>query len=404
MNIAYVSFEHPLGISGGGIGTYIGEISKVMSSRGNNVEVFSATHNSDTTLEIDNYKLHLINAKDNFEFRYKVVDIFKHRHQKQKFDIIESAEYGADGLIISENFPKIPLVVKLHTPMFLVEKLNNVFLPLIKKVRFIFGGLIKGEFNEPYWIYRKCKDPEYKIYMRATSISSPSISLKKIITKNWGLSKSIEVIPNPFEPSNELLKLRYRRSSSFIRVTFIGKIEPRKGVINLIQAIPIILKKNSNIKFRFVGAIHESSQRSVLFRKYIKKILSENADKIEFTDFQPRVMLPILLSDTDICIFPSLWENFPNVCLESMSAGKVVIGTNNGGMAEMITHLQNGYLIPPASTKAISKAVIKLAADKMLRKKMGEAARQKVLNHYNAQIIGKATEELYQQIISNKPE
>ena len=103
MRIAYISFEHPPGISGGGIGTYIGQISRLMTSMGHEVEVFSGTTATPGTIDIDGYTLHLIRAESIAEFRTAVIQVFSPVHDTRAFDLIESPEYGADALEIKKK-------------------------------------------------------------------------------------------------------------------------------------------------------------------------------------------------------------------------------------------------------------------------------------------------------------
>ncbi|PTN26484.1 hypothetical protein C6366_18930 [Desulfonatronum sp. SC1] len=88
-----------------------------------------------------------------------------------------------------------------------------------------------------------------------------------------------------------------------------------------------------------------------------------------------------------LCIFPSIWENFPTVCLEAMSAGRVVIGSKNGGMNEMLTNPISGILVNPKSVSQISKAIAFLIENPQIRIKFGENGRNKILSEYNSDTI-----------------
>ncbi len=124
------------------------------------------------------------------------------------------------------------------------------------------------------------------------------------------------------------------------------------------------------------------------------------SQNIEFLGYLDNAGLIDILSQTDICIFPSIWENFPNVCLESMAAGLPVIASRNGGMAEIITHEKNGLLISPGAPNEITDTILKLAQNKQLRNKLGGVARQTILEHYNAEEIGAAVERVFREVIN----
>jgi glycosyltransferase involved in cell wall biosynthesis len=106
----------------------------------------------------------------------------------------------------------------------------------------------------------------------------------------------------------------------------------------------------------------------------------------------------------DLCVFPSLWENFPNVCLEAMSAARAVIGSSAGGMSEMLDHGRVGRLIAPGDSAALAREIIDLLKAPAERLRLGEMARKRVLEAYNENVIGELMEALYREAIQRKRE
>ncbi len=401
MNIAYISYEHPAGISGGGIGTYIGQIAKIMTERGHNVDVFIASEKAASSFEYDGYTIHPVEAKTLETFRVNVVEIFTKQYLLKPFDIIESPEYGADALGIRRKFPFIPLAIKLHTPAFITKRLNNYKTSHASKLRFIAGSLVRGKKVEPYWIYDKHEDAEYELFKLADAVYSPSNSLAEIISKEWPSEKVIEVIPNPFSPSTALLNAGITGfKDSPLIVTFLGRLEKRKGILDLMKAIPKVLSYSRKVVFRFVGKSHPSPEKGLNMEEYLKKHLQKYTSNLQFYGVQPYQNIPAILSDTHICVFPSVWENFPNVCLEAMAAGRVVIGTNNGGMADIITHNVSGLHINPSAPQEIAEAIKTLLINPHRIDLLGKAAREKVMLEYNAEKIGSLTESFYKRTIA----
>ena len=113
-------------------------------------------------------------------------------------------------------------------------------------------------------------------------------------------------------------------------------------------------------------------------KSFLAQKLAQHTGAVEFPDPLTPGEIPALLAGTDICVFPSLWENFPNTCLESMSAGRGVVATNPSGMAEMLRDggEEYGRLVPPRSPGGIASAVIGLLQDSEERMRLGAAARQ----------------------------
>ncbi|MBL4674832.1 MAG: glycosyltransferase family 4 protein [Mucilaginibacter sp.] len=399
IRVAYISFEHPLAETCGGIGAYVDQIATIMATRGHNVEVFTSTATKKSSSnEYKNYWVHQIPAKSNADFRTAVSSVFNAIHQQSPFDIIESAEYGADALVIKQNNPHVPLIVRLHTPTFLVDRLNFIKPSLTTKIRFVAGSILRGRLPQPYWKKKTVIDIEEDIYKLANTVTSPSKSLAAIVMDEWG-KRDIKVLPNPYAPSQQLLKVRHQADGEKFRVLFLGRLEQRKGIYTLLSAIPQILKGNSNVFFTFAGADQPSYKKNLSVKALMLNKLSAHTNHLEFLGQVGNTQLNEVFANADVCVLPSIWENFPNACLESMAAGIPVIGSRAGGMAEIITYDKDGYLIEPKSPGELANAVLKLTGDKALLQKLGNAARQTVLERYNADVIGEATENIYWQTI-----
>ncbi len=348
--------------------------------------------------------VHRVQAADQQQFRTSNVAVFSKQHENEAFDIIEAAEYGADALLIKEKYPGLPLVVKLHTPSFLTRRLNSNKLSLTARLRFIMGGIIRGKLVKLDTAYDKTTNPEYSQYCLAGSLCSPSASLIELVQQEWPTQKNIAVIPNPFVPDQSFLNLPVaEHKEGGIVVSFFGRLEKRKGILELAKAIPLVLEKNKSVIFRFVGKAHPSPIAGIDMEEYIKQALKKWVNNLEFKGYQPYDAVPALLAGTQVCIFPSLWENFPNVCLEAMAAGRAVIASERGGMAEMITHGVNGWLVNPKSPKDIASAIIDLAADPIKINALAKAARERVLDSYNEEKIGALVTACYEAtIMDNK--
>lgn len=400
MTIGYISYEYPPDTAVGGIGTYVYQASQLMKNRGHGVEVFCASFDRTISEYFEGVMVHrLICADyDRLEFNKKVLNIFSERHSIVNFDIIESPEYSADGLSIKKRFPHLPLVVKLHTPHYLIRALSHYYDSLIIKSRFILGGLKKGRLVRPYWRYLRTQDdPDYQIIKLADQIHTPSVSLGDIVSKKWRINrKNVFNVPYPYIPKPSLLSIPPDTMND--TVTYIGRLEVRKGVVELCNVIPLVLKEKPFVRFRFCGTASESPIRGIDMKAYLQKRLSRFVGNIEFLQVQLHEIATVYES-TDICVFPSIWENFPNVCLEAMSAARGIVASKEGGMKDMLEKPKAGILVNPLKPKEIAKAILYLLDNPDERKKMGQAARQKLLTDYNQKRIGELMEQHYYNAI-----
>ena len=131
---------------------------------------------------------------------------------------------------------------------------------------------------------------------------------------------------------------------------------------------------------------------------FLKMKLSQYSDRIEFIDHVPLSDIPLWLEKTDICVFNSLWENFPNVCLEAMSAGRGIVASKNGGMYEILHDIHGGEFVNPYNPIEIESALIKLLQNPDERMAMGDRCRNKVIEFY-AKKVPELNIQFYQSVI-----
>jgi len=109
--------------------------------------------------------------------------------------------------------------------------------------------------------------------------------------------------------------------------------------------------------------------------------------------------IPLLLAAADFGLLTSREEGFSNVILETMSAGLPMVVTDVGGNAEAVVDSQTGFVVPPRNPKAIGDAMLQLARDPGLRKRLGDAARKRVEEKFSIDQCVKAHAELYQDLL-----
>jgi glycogen synthase len=395
MKIALISYEYPPDTALGGIATYMLHAAKMLHERGHHVEVFAASPTQTGTFDDAGVTVHRIRETERFGFPFRIAPTFASRHASIGFDVVEAPEYFADGAGAIQIVPDIPLVVKLHTPSYMLW-LTTFGHSRWMMARNYFAAVRRGEL--PAWNPRH--GHERICALAADEVAAPCQAIADEVVRAWDLPRwTTAVVPNVYEPSESLLQIDPHTDTK--TVTFVGRLEVRKGVITFATAIPLILKKNPKLRFRFVG-------RSVEIRKgvemvdQLKKMLAGCEKSVEFTGPLPLDQMPRMLSQTDICVFPSVWENFPNVCLEAMSAARGVVGSSAGGMKEILDNGAVGRLVAPNQPRELAEKVLELAANPALRIELGIKARARVLSEYCPARVGRLQEESYQRAISRR--
>jgi glycosyltransferase involved in cell wall biosynthesis len=389
MRICFVSYEYPPDTGFGGIATYVQQIATLFSDTKIHVEVVCGTSSAGSTVTENEFlritRIHCANREKFITLSPgAVLDI----HREHKLDMIEVPEYGAEGLFMKEQLPGIPLIIKLHTPRFLTKQLNDHYYnqTFLRKLKSIAGIA-----------YSREKDLEYQAILKADHIISPSVSLKKIIAEKWNIPiEKIIHAPYPYRPADALLNIK--PGSDTQNVLYIGRLETRKGVYNLSKAIPRVIQTFPNAKFIFLGRDSQGPLRQRSMKEVMKKQLGAAIDQTAFIDHVSLDSIPHYLSDAAICVFPSLWENFPNVCLEAMAAGRAIVASREGGMNDMLVDISGSVLVDPHSIDSISTGIIEMLQNDQRRHLTGIENRKKLVSYYGNTLHDELI-ELYRSFI-----
>lgn len=408
MKIAFISYEYPPDTATGGIATYIYQVARMMQKRGHHVEVFTSSPRREGVELEDGVVVHRLlytSNTDRRQFAAVAGQVFAQRHATIGFDVVEGPENDAHARGAIALVPDMPLVVKLHTPYFMVQEFNYVPPSREMKLRRLLGALRRGQFPKPFGQlppYNPESDLERLHTLDADEITTPSQGLGDRLIQTWGLpAEKVVHLPNPYIPSASLLQIPAQTHTN--TVSFLGRLEIRKGVLNLFQAIPLVLRHHPGVKFRFVGEICSSpSNPEVTMQQYVHRKLWRYRQNLEFTGIVPLPEIPAQLAQTDICVFPSRWENFPNVCLEAMAAARGIVGSNAGGMVEMLDSGKAGHLVAPNSPEQIAAAIVDLLNQPEQRIALGETARSRVISQYNLERIGSLQEASYERAIARR--
>ncbi len=408
MRIALISYEYPPDTADGGVATYVGQAASMLAQRGHDVEVFAGSRERTATCREGEVLVHRIVSHRDGDFCGPAGRLFAERHAAAAFDVLESPEWWADGAEAVRLVPDIPLVVRLHTPTYLLMQINLPPVTPWREMSSFNRSVIYRRINKHLpWLtdldryVRNLNMRERELTHQADEVATPSVSLGQILVKKWHLDPArVTHIPNLYAASKQMLAIPVDTLTN--RITFLGRLEMRKGVLDLARAIPLVLRRHPQAKFRFVGRPMASPLPGLDMQQYLAQKLARYRGSVEFSGPVSLPDIPRMLAETDICVFPSLWENFPNVCLEAMAAGRGVIGSSAGGMLDMLEDGKYGLNVAPRRVFALSEAIGSLLADPARRIALGQAAREKVLSAYTLERIGALQEDSYHQAIEHR--
>ena len=402
MRIAFISWEFPPDNGKGGIGTYVKQIAYSIAALGVNVHVFAGSPLKTSTIFIDGYHVHWVQCSNGLEFREKILPVFKLEHNRRAFDLMESPEIGANAWSVKKMLPGLPLVVRLHAPSYLVESLKKKYIPLTAKLRFVAGAFRRLKWDLGYWRkYDKEHDEDYKFTMLADYITAPSAAMKSWVVQHWELpDEKVKIIPNIFEPSAALLKIPVSLSPNFKRIVFFGRLNVLKGLVNATKAMKKILTEFPEWQFRLIGDDGNGPFYGIAMKEWICTELQTVLHRVEFIDGLSYELIPEAIAEAEIVLLPSLFESFSYTCVEAMAAGKAVIGSRAGGMADLLQHEQSGLLVDPESENEIYLSLKRLISDNNLRLKLSVCAREQVMSKRYSEITSRLFFDFYNEILN----
>ena len=169
------------------------------------------------------------------------------------------------------------------------------------------------------------------------------------------------------------------------------RLVEQKGIDYLLEAIPIVDKElKGKAHFVLLGR----GPRLENLEKKARKLGVEH--KISFlTEWYSIKDLAQLYAMCDCFVLPSLWEPFGIVLAEAMATEKPVIGTDVGGIPEIIDNGKNGFLVPTRDARALAEKIIFLLQNEKIARKMGVEGRKSVLRKFNWDETAKAYEKFY---------
>lgn len=177
-------------------------------------------------------------------------------------------------------------------------------------------------------------------------------------------------------------------------ILFTGRLIAAKGVHVLVRAIPKILKEYKNAFFLFIGPGNPEPFIRELEKKNIPR------SNYKFLGYvKHREELVYYYRVADIFVAPTFYENLPTRILEAMSCAVPVVATKVCAIPEAVDNYVNGILVSPGSVHELANAIIYLLENYNLRKKMGQNARNKVLEKFDWNNAAYKTAKVYKDII-----
>ena len=176
-------------------------------------------------------------------------------------------------------------------------------------------------------------------------------------------------------------------------VGFVGEAAAEKGLSTLLRAFARVAAQIP-AHLIFVGGIRTQDQPVMDLYQEKYPYLS-----IRQIPYQPHQTLPSYYNLMDLLLIPSQRDGLPNTLLEAMACARTVIASSVGGIREVISHGEDGWLISPRDQDALVESILVLSADVETRKRIGAAARHKICMEYASSIELASNLAIYAQLV-----
>ena len=204
----------------------------------------------------------------------------------------------------------------------------------------------------------------------------------------WRINKNSKVIWNGLEipqtiPNIEINQIRqtiFSANDSKIIIALVGRISSWKGQQLLLRSFFSLAKDNKNILLTFVGSPPPNQE---LFLNELRNSISDFKieNQVIIVPFYQEISK--IWQSIDIAVVPSIEpEPFGLVAAEAMLAKKPVIAANHGGLKEIVTHNETGFLVKPNDEVALAEALKKLIINPQLRSDFGNAGYETALSKF----------------------
>jgi glycosyltransferase involved in cell wall biosynthesis len=110
--------------------------------------------------------------------------------------------------------------------------------------------------------------------------------------------------------------------------------------------------------------------------------------------------VPAILAGVDVLALTSRFEGFPNVVMEAMATGAVVVASDVGGCRELVVPGETGLIVPPGDPAAVAAAVLRVLRDPPRAAQMAAAARRRVEREFDVHRMAERTAAAYDRLLA----
>lgn len=401
MNLCFICREYPPAPRMGGIASATRDQARALARLAHRVHVVAPAWEVPGTSDEEGVLVHRVRAGrwqvpvvarytsqtlDRLGWSWAAAQAVGRLHREEGLEVVEAPEFAAEGVVAAWR-RKPPVVVRLHTPLALVRRLNGV---------------------SPSPDCRQTVRLERAALARAAAVTAPSHAMARACAEAGYGRRAATARVIPYGIDTTLFRPEGPDAAEILgwrggpMVLFPGRLEARKGVGDLAEALPAIGARVPEARFAFLGADTATGPGGRSWRGLILARAREAGmeDRVRFLGFVPREEMPSWYRAASVVVAPSPFENLALVFLEALACGRPLVGCAAGAFPEIVTDGKEGRVVPPRDPSALAEAVVGLLEDPAGASAMGLAGRRRVVEACALDRIAAETAVLFAEVAS----
>jgi glycosyltransferase involved in cell wall biosynthesis len=313
----------------------------------------------------------------------RVAQALRSLERTDRPDVVEFADIEAEGYAYLRGRPRCPVVVRCHTPAFVLHRYHQA--------------------EERPWATGRIEARERLCIRRATALTAPSHDMARTVAAECGLPESrLAVIPNALDVTPFLSASRRQEDAARGEgpvVLHVGRLDRGKGIAVLAEAIPQVLARAPEARFVFVGEDRSDGRGRTWCSRLDEEFRTRNVrDRVQLLGGVSQSELVAWYGRADVAAVPSLiYESFSYTCAQAAAAGLPVVASRIGGIPETIPDGVAGLITEPGDAVGLADALSRLAGDRTLRRRLGEAGREKAVREFDAPVVAERMAKFYSE-------
>jgi glycosyltransferase involved in cell wall biosynthesis len=202
---------------------------------------------------------------------------------------------------------------------------------------------------------------------------------------------NVDILPNGIDVDE--FEVCIKKNNAFNTFLFLGRLEKRKGVYDLIKAIDIVVNSYNRKELIFYLAGDGEIDK-------VKKIIHDRklSDNIKVLGWLNKDEKKKMLRESDVVVLPSYDENLPMSLIEAMSCGKIIISTYAGGIPDLVKHDFNGFLFNAGDIQQLVNYILFVNDNPDKMRSVSANNIETITQHFNLETLSLKLNSIYNSL------